>query len=169
MARGHEKLFGKSSTLIPFSTPSTLSSPPLSSPPLLHTDPTLTTWFCKRRTPNPKLRTATPKTLKPKTRTLKLSNPNPNPDFGVEQIVLRRCVCAASGEMCSLLILRRVHDIRQCLQAKSQKQTTNVQRLLQKKKWRDSERLYFATSPTIADLAILLVATLATVRIPPCH
>ena len=98
----------------------------------------------KPQTPN--LRTANSQTLKPKTRTLKLSNPNPNPDIGVEQSVLRRCVCAASGEVFS------PNKLRTC--------KTLAKRGGEGRE-RGSERLHFATSPTIADLAMLLVATLA--------
>ena len=83
-----EKRFAKSSTLIPFSTPSSLPSPPSHRPDFNNMVLQARDLDPKLQTPN--LRTANFKTLKPKTRTLKHSNPNPNPDFGVEQIVLRR-------------------------------------------------------------------------------
>ena len=56
-----------------------------------------------------------------------------------------KCACVLCPVRCSIFTLRRVHDIRQCLQAKSERKTTSVQDIA--KGVEDSQGLYSQLLP----------------------
>ena len=85
-----------------------------------------------------------------------------------------KCACVLCPVRCSIFTLRRVHNIRQCLQAKSErKKTTNVQDIA--KGSEDSEGLYspLLTPPLILPLILLPLSpqlrTFSVLRTPPCR